>query len=219
MRKFDTILFDLDGTLLNTLPDLRNALNHALAQGGYPTRTTEEVRAFVGSGLYNLVKRAMPEGTDEDTCRQVLAVLKAYYAQHLMDETVPYEGVPQLVQQLKADGYKIGIVSNKVDNALCALSKHFFGELVDFSLGEREDIPRKPAPDMIQLALKTLGSEAGRAVYVGDSEVDVKAAENAGVSGVFVDWGFRSHEAMAAAGAQPLCSSIEALTAALYAEE
>ena len=218
MRKYDTVLFDLDGTLLDTLPDLKSALNFALREAGYPTRTTEEVRAFVGSGLYNLVKRAMPAGTDEALLQNTTKVLKSYYLQHLVVETVPYDGMLQLMAKLKADGFKIAIVSNKADAPMQEIGRHFFADLAGFVLGEREDVPRKPAPDMVRLALDALGADAARAVYVGDSEVDVQTARNSGTGSVCVDWGFRDREDLVAAGAEVICSSVAELEAALYAE-
>ena len=216
MKQFDTVLFDLDGTLLDTLPDLAAALNAALSQFGYPARSLPEVQAFVGNGLGMLVRRALPQGEPEERQREVLAALKAYYAKHLTDFTRPYDGVLPLLAALRERGFSIGIVSNKADSALQAVSAHFFGGLVDGALGEQEALPRKPAPDMVNRMLAQLGKSASRCLYVGDSDVDVQTAKNANLTGLFVTWGFRSRAQLEAAGATALFDSADALAREIF---
>lgn len=191
MRTFDTVIFDLDGTLLNTLEDLTDAVNAALTAGGYPVRTIEEVRRFVGNGIGKLIRRALPEGTPDTDFEKVLADFKEYYGIHCNDKTRPYPGVPKLLTRLKAEGYRLAIVSNKADFAVKELRDIYFADTVEVAIGEREGIRRKPAPDTVEQALRELGSDSGRAVYVGDSDVDIETARNAGMPCISVTWGFR----------------------------
>lgn len=193
---YKTILFDLDGTLLDTLRDLYSSINRALKANGLPERSLEEVRRFVGNGIRKLVERAVPAGTEEDMIERVLDDFKADYAVHANDETAPYPGVMDALSALRAKHKTIAIVSNKADFAVQHLSALYFGELVDFPLGEREGIPRKPAPDMIRLVLDSLSADCDTAVYVGDSDVDVETAKNADMDLVLVDWGFRDRETL-----------------------
>ena len=200
------ILWDLDGTLLDTLEDLADGVNYALAQFGYPERTLEEVRRFVGNGAKNLIGRAVPEGADP---APVFAVFQTYYATHCQIKTRPYAGVLQ--QLAKLAQYPMAVVSNKPDVAVNPLCRQYFPGV--YALGERPDCPRKPAPDMVLRAMADIGVE--RCIYVGDSEVDVMTANNAGVPCLSVLWGFRDREEIEAAGGQYFCVQIEELASTL----
>lgn len=181
------ILFDLDGTLLNTLEDLTDATNHALAQFGYPARTMEEVRRVIGNGAANQIRKSLPAGTDEKTVQEVLAVYKPYYTAHCQIKTRPYEGISEALSALKAN-YPVAIVSNKPDSAVKALCADYFPGI--YALGECPDCPRKPAADMVRKGMVAIGAD--RCIYVGDSEVDVQTAKNANVPCLAVLWGFRN---------------------------
>ena len=196
------LLFDLDGTLLDTLDDLMDATNHILAQNGYPTRTRQEIRAFVGNGARNLLAKAAPEG-DADA---LLAQFQPYYAAHCQVKTRPYPGILEVLAQL-VQRYPVAIVSNKPDGAVKALCDELFPGIP--AMGERPDCPRKPAPDMVYRAMEMLGVE--RCIYIGDSEVDVVTAQNAGVPCVSVLWGFRDKEEIKAAGGTIFCEKTENL--------
>lgn len=195
---YSTVLFDLDGTLLNTLYDLRASMNRALAAFGFPPRTMEEVRSFVGNGMKDYTARAVPPGTDEDTKAAVLSAFKKDYAEHCADDTVPYDGILPMLEALKANGIKTAIVSNKGDFAVKLLAKHYFNDLVDAALGETATIPKKPAPDMVRAALSELNASIEHALYVGDSDVDFDTAMNAGLDVALVDWGFRDRSLLSA---------------------
>ena len=194
------ILFDLDGTLLNTLEDLADATNYALGQFGYPARTLMEVRRAIGSGAANQIRRSLPEGTPEETVQQVLAVYKPYYTGHCQIKTRPYAGALEALDALK-EKYPVAIVSNKPDAAVKALCAEYFPGI--YALGETPDCPRKPAADMVYKGMKAIGVD--RCIYVGDSEVDVLTAKNAEVPCLCVLWGFRDKEDMTAVGGEHFC--------------
>ncbi len=193
-RPYDSIIFDLDGTLLNTLHDLRDAVNHVLENHGYPSRRLEEIRGFVGNGIYQLMMRAVPKNTLEHDLNLAFQEFKEYYTSHCRVKTKPYEGVLELLQYLKDNGYKTAIVSNKNDAAVKELVQIYFKGLIDVSLGQREGIRIKPASDAVIEAMKLLGTDATKALYVGDSEVDMETAKNAAMDYVLVDWGFRHRD-------------------------
>lgn len=211
MRKFDTVLFDLDGTLLDTLEDIRDATNHTLRAMGYPERTLAEMRRFVGNGAQMQLRRALGEGADEETLRRALEIYKPYYAEHCRIRTRPYEGIPALLRTLKAEGWRIAVVSNKPDEAVRPLAEEHFSTPCDCAMGETAARRRKPAPDMVLDALEVLGAEKERAVYVGDSEVDIETAKNAGIACISVSWGFRDREQLIAAGAREIAENAEEL--------
>ncbi len=192
--KYDLIVFDMDGTILDTLEDLTDSMNHVLEEYGYATRTIDEIRSFVGNGLYNLVRLAVPEGTSEDRIQDVLASMKAYYGKHNDIKTRPYDGILDLIRALRRAGYQTAVVSNKIDSGVQALCEVYYKGLFDVAIGEKDGIARKPAPDMVYAALEALGVDRERAVYVGDSEVDAATAENAGLELIAVGWGFRDAE-------------------------
>lgn len=191
------ILFDLDGTLLDTLGDLYSATNHVLQQFGYPSRTIEEVCRFVGNGAERLIRQAVPQGADP---MPVLAAFQTYYAAHCDILTKPYDGIPEVLSVL-GEKYPLAVVSNKPDRAVKELAKIYFPTL--FARGESTDCPRKPAPDMVKKAMEAIGAET--CVYVGDSDVDIVTAKNAGVPCISVTWGFREEEELRAAGGTCFC--------------
>lgn len=202
------VIFDLDGTLLNSLGDLTGAVNHALTAQGFPTHTEAEVRSYVGDGVKQLITRSCPPGTDEATQAAVLADYLPYYAAHNTDKTAPYPGVMTLLWELKGAGYALGVVSNKHAAGVQALCAHFFGDLLDIAVGADETRPRKPAPDGLLYAMEQLGVAPEDTWYVGDSTVDVKTAHAAGVRSVAVTWGFQDSDRLIAE--QPTAMAHEA---------
>lgn len=201
-----TYIFDLDGTLLNTLEDLSSSVNHAMEQCHYPTHSIEEVRKMVGNGVRRLIERAVPEGTSADDTERALSIFQEYYLAHNEDKTQPYDGIIPMLKELKQRGYKIAVVSNKFDKATKALCKKYFPGLIDVAIGENESqgIRKKPHPDMVSLALRQLVSSAGEAIYIGDSEVDIATAQNSGLHCISVLWGFRTKSFLLGNGAKIL---------------
>ncbi|MBR2698653.1 MAG: HAD family hydrolase [Clostridia bacterium] len=189
--KYALVIFDLDGTLLNTLDDLADAANAALEAYGFPPRTTEEIRTFVGNGVSRLIRRAVPEGTDEAVAAGVLARFKAIYMEHVNDKTVPYPGILALLRALNDRGVRCAVNSNKVDNAVQLLCTEHFDGLLSMALGEREGIPRKPAPDGARYIMERLRVRPENTLYVGDGEADLRTAQNAGIDCAWVSWGYR----------------------------
>lgn len=205
------VIWDLDGTLLNTLDDLAGSTNAALAQNGMPLRTTDEVRRFVGNGVAKLIERAVPEGCTPEEMKHVLDDFVAHYALHSRDTTKPYDGVMDMLDALAARGVRMGIVSNKIDFAVRELSRAYFGDRMQVAVGDDPSRRKKPAPDSVLEAMRRLGVSPGETVYVGDSDVDVMTARNAGVLGCAVSWGFRSEESLREAGAQHIAATPEEL--------
>lgn len=198
MRRYDTVIFDLDGTLLNTLEDLCGSVNFALEGAGMPGRTLEEIRGFVGNGVRRLMELAA-DGMDQGF-EEVFQTFREHYALHCNDRTRPYPHIPELLSELKRRGYRMAIVSNKYYDAVQELNQLYFGEFIPVAIGEKEGICRKPAPDTLEEALRRLGSSRERSVYVGDSEVDIETARNAGMDCIAVTWGFRNREEQKRAG-------------------
>lgn len=196
------ILWDLDGTLLDTLEDLADSVNHVLAEFGYPQRTLQEVRRFVGNGAFRLIRLAVPEGADPEP---VFARFQSYYADHCRIKTKPYAGILQALDQL--NHYPMAVVSNKPDGAVKTLCAQYFPGL--YARGESSDCPRKPEPDMVMKAMAEIGVE--HCIYVGDSEVDVKTAQNAGVPCLSVLWGFRDRNEIEGAGGRHFCANVSDL--------
>ena len=218
MKKYELAIFDLDGTILDTLDDLTDSVNYALEQHGYPTRTKEEIRTFVGDGLLMLVRRAIAPETDENVIQTVLATQKAYYKDHCADKTKPYEGILELLAELKKAGLKLAVVSNKADYAVQILCEQYFSGIFHMAVGEKEAVRKKPAPDSVYAVLDELQVEKERAVYIGDSEVDIETAKNAGLDAVLVTWGFRDTEFLREKGAKILVNDRNALKNALIHE-
>lgn len=207
--KYDSVIFDLDGTLLDTLADLHAAVNHSLKTFSLPERTVSEVRRFVGNGIRLLIERSVPEGTPAALCDKVFDEFKSYYAKNCENETKPYFGIPELMLMLKERGVPCAIVSNKADFAVKTLTDKFFPGLCAAAIGEREGIRKKPAPDSVFEAMRLIGSE--KPVYVGDSEVDVATARAANIPCISVCWGFRSRDELIYAGAENICENTEQL--------
>lgn len=210
-----TIVFDLDGTVLNTLEDLADAVNYALAQNGYPLRTVDEVRRFIGNGIRTLIERAVPANTSKECTDRVYDVFLRQYREHCADKTRPYEGIIELLHRLRAEGYQLAVVSNKADAAVCRLCQNYFDGLFDRVVGEREGIRRKPAPDSVLAVLSELGASPDRAVYIGDSDVDIETARNAGMPCIGVAWGFRGEALLLERGASVVVRDTEALYQAI----
>ena len=208
---YQTAVFDLDGTLLDTLEDLYRAVNRALTDHLLPLRSREEVRLFVGNGVEKLIRRAVPNGTEEETILSVLADFKAVYADICEDNTRPYNGILDLLATLRERGVRVAVVSNKFDAATKQLCAKYFGELVEVAIGERTGVRKKPAPDTVYEALRELGVTAKGAVYIGDSDVDIQTAINCGMPCVSVTWGLRDEDFLVENGAKTLVRSPERL--------
>lgn len=201
--KYDTYIFDLDGTLLNTLDDLAAAVNYALRMHGMPEHTIEDVRRFVGNGVRLLMVRAMPQGDKNPLFEDAFKTFREYYMDHSLDHTRPYEGVPELLKELRDKGKRTAVVSNKFYAATRELCRHFFPDTIEVAIGEHEaeGIRKKPAPDTVNEAFKQLGVGKENAVYVGDSDVDLATARNSGLPCISVLWGFRDKEFLKENGA------------------
>ena len=208
---YKAVLFDMDGTLLDTLEDLCDSTNHALAQMGYPLRGIEEIRRFIGNGAEKQIRRAVPEGTSEGKIMETLAAFRAYYQDHCQIKTKVYDGLLDVLSELKEKGVKRAVVSNKPDAAVKKLSREYFGDRLDYAIGPSDGVRCKPYPDMAEEALKALGVEKKDAVFVGDSEVDVQTGLNAGLDVIAVSWGFRSREVVIEAGAQMIADDAHQL--------
>ena len=194
MKEFDTYIFDLDGTLLSTLNDWATSTHSALRWAGMPERTIEEIRMFVGNGVKLLMERAIPNGINNPKFEETYAKFREHYLEHNLDTTSPYDGVPELLCELKRRGKKLAIVSNKFYAATQDLAKHFFPDTIKVAIGERETIRKKPAPDTVLEALRQLGASKEGAVYIGDSDVDIMTAKNCGLPCISVLWGFRDKD-------------------------
>ena len=199
--KYSTVIFDLDGTLLDTITDLAGSANYALAYMGYPTYTVDEIKAFVGNGVRRLMEQCVPGGADNPKFEECFAVFSEHYDRHCRDNTRPYDGIIELLRELSRKEYKLAIVSNKPDGPVKALNEQWFGNYISVAIGEKPTVHKKPAPDTVLRALDELVSEKFESVYIGDSEVDILTAKNAGVDCINVSWGFRSTESLIENGA------------------
>ena len=215
---YRTVLFDMDGTLLDTLEDLRESTNHVLRELGHPERSLEEVRRFVGNGAEMLIRRAVSEGTDEEEILRALGMFRSYYAAHCKEKTRVYDGMLALLDALRARGIKTAVVSNKPDEAVKKLSEEYFGGRMDYAVGAKDGRRCKPYPDMVDAALEALGETREGAVFIGDSEVDVQTGLNAGLPVIAVSWGFRSRKTIAEAGATVIADDAAALAKLLLGE-
>ena len=204
---YNVYIFDLDGTLLDTLQDLANAVNYALRQHHMPEHTIDDIRRFVGNGVRKLMERAVPEGEQNPQFESAFATFRQYYMEHSLDTTRPYDGIPELLRALKQKGCRLAVVSNKMMAATHELCAHFFPE-IEVAIGEHEaeGIRKKPAPDTVREALRQLGVGTENAVYVGDSDVDIMTACNSGLPCISVLWGFRDRDFLTAHGATTFVS-------------
>ena len=205
------IIWDLDGTLLDTLEDLKDGTNFALRSFGCPERSLEEIRCFVGNGAANLIQRALPGKADDPDRAEVLACFKEYYDGHCQVKTGPYPGILEVLEEFRRRGYPMAVVSNKPDSAVNILCRDYFAGLIPHTQGDTPGVPRKPAPDMVYKAAEKLGLTPERCIYVGDSEVDVRTAKNAGMVCLSVTWGFRDEEEIRTAGGSNFCRNVENL--------
>lgn len=213
--KYRLAIFDMDGTILDTLTDIADSTNATLEVLGLPTRSLDEVRQFVGNGIRLLIERAVAPVCEEAAIEEAYRIFRAHYAEHCADKTAPYEGIPELLADLRAAGCHTAVLSNKADEPVKALAEQYFPGAFELALGQREGVPIKPAPDGVLDVLKAFGVPPEQAVYIGDSEVDVQTAINAGIDGLFVSFGFRSEEALRAAGATCVLPSVAELKKAL----
>lgn len=200
-------IFDLDGTILDTVEDLAASVNAALTASGFPERSVEDVRRFVGNGIRRTLELAAPEGTSPTAVDRLYRDFTDHYRVHNADRTRPYDGIPELVASLREAGMKTAVVSNKVDSAVKALCERFFPGQFDLAVGERDGVPRKPSPEGVREVLDTLGVAPQEAVYIGDSEVDIQTARNAGLDEVLVAWGFKGRAFLERQGAKRVADS------------
>ncbi|MCD7829085.1 MAG: HAD family hydrolase [Clostridiales bacterium] len=198
---YNTVIFDLDGTLLDTLDDLADSLAHTLKEVGAPALTRAQVRRYVGNGMARLIELALPGGRDDPRYDRTLETMQTYYKAHNQIKTAPYPGVLDLIGELRRRGYALAVVSNKPDSSVKPLVRFYFGDAIPVAIGQRPDVRRKPAPDAVEEALRQLGRDRAEAVYVGDSEVDLATARNAGMDCISVTWGFRDRDVLDREGA------------------
>lgn len=213
--KYKAVLYDMDGTVLDTLTDIADAVNYTLRRFGMPERTKSETARALGNGARRLIELSVPEGTAAEDVGRVLDFYKPYYDAHCRVKTAPYPGITALMERLKAEGVRQAVVSNKPDTAVKELAEAFFPGLLELAVGESAEVRRKPFPDSVETAMRAMGLERGECVYVGDSEVDIATAKNAAMPCISVTWGFRSEEELINAGAQCIVRSAEELFEAL----
>ena len=215
--RFSTVIWDLDGTLLNTIDDLRDCVNHVLAKFGYPLRTIPEMKMFVGSGIRVMLARAVPGGEENPQFEEMFACFTEYYSIHCQDKTAPYEGVNEVLATLRKNGCKMAIVTNKIQSAAEELCHNLFPE-VEIVIGDSPDIQKKPAPDGVYKAMSLLGADPTATAYIGDSNIDVETAKAAGLPCLAVLWGFRTKEQLLSYGAEHLFDTPDALAAHILGE-
>ena len=217
--RYRAVLFDMDGTVLDTLGDLSNAANHVLAEFGFPVRSRTEIAACLGNGAAWLLAHAAPAGTDEETLQRMLRVYQPWYDAHCAILTAPYPGILPMMERLRAAGIKQAVISNKQDSTVKLLAEQHFPGLLEIAVGESATVRRKPNPDAVLAALRHMGVAAEDAIYVGDTEVDLATAKNAGLACATVGWGFRTEEALRTAGAGRIFESADELCAWLLDEK
>lgn len=201
---YDVYVFDLDGTLLDTLADLAASCNHAMRAVGLPEHSTDDVRRFVGNGVRKLIERAVPDGDRNPLFEPALTIFRQHYLEHSLDSTKPYDGIMPLLRALKSRGKTVAVVSNKFDAATKSLCQHFFSGLVDVAIGESERVRKKPAPDTVIEVMRQVGATKEQVVYIGDSDVDIATAANCGIPCISVLWGFRDRDFLLSHGATTL---------------
>ena len=211
MGKKNTIIFDLDGTLLNTLADLTASLNYTMALHGFPCHTQEQVRQMVGNGIYVLMEQAVPDGSGNPRYKDCIREFQEHYKMHMQEQTAPFPGILPLLRTLREMGYLLAVVSNKFDAAVKALCADYFSPYIQTAIGDSPAAARKPAPDTVFLAMDALQVTPAQCIYVGDSEVDLKTAENAGIPCISVSWGFKTAAFLKAQGARHIVDHAEAL--------
>lgn len=212
IMRYKLVIFDMDGTILDTLEDLADSVNYALNAEGYPLRSIDEVRCFVGNGIRKLIERSVPNGTDLKDIDKVHGKFTEYYTEHCADKTRPYDGIIELIDNLHKNGCKTAVVSNKANYAVKSLCSQYFEGKFDMSVGEQ--VPfynKKPAPDLVNLVMEKLNVSACDTVYIGDSDVDIMTAANAGIKCITVDWGFRSRDFLVENGAESIVSDVSEL--------
>ena len=213
--KYELIIFDMDGTILNTLDDMKDAVNFALKKNGLPERTLDEIKWFVGQGMQVLIHRAVPDGTSAETETKVREDFLPYYSEHAADKTAPYDGITEAAEQIKSLGYKIVVNSNKPDKEAGILAEQYFPGVFDFVLGARDDLQKKPSPDGVNFLAEKFVVEKSKVVYIGDSDIDFLTAKNAGVTFIGCDWGFRGKEFLVKQGAEHIAMKPADLVAIL----
>ena len=200
--KYKLAIFDMDGTILDTLEDLKDSVNYSLNKFGYPQRTLSEVKSFVGNGIHKLIERAVPAGTSEEKIEEVFETMKAYYKDHCAIKTKPYDGINEVILKLREQGVLTAVVSNKADFAVKSLCEDYFKGLFDYSVGDKPGQRIKPYPDGVNEVLSHFGLEKSEAVYIGDSEVDYQTSVNADMDVIMVGWGFREEDFILSCGAK-----------------
>lgn len=214
--KYKLAIFDMDGTILDTLVDLANAVNHALAEKNLPQRSFMEIRSYLGNGMLNLIRLSAPKGASDTEINELKDIFTNYYKAHCAENTKPYDGILELIAELRAQGVKTAVVSNKPDFGVQLLVKEHFPTSFDFAVGEKEGIAKKPAPDSVNAVLKKLNLDRKNAVYIGDSEVDYATAKNAEMDDIIVTWGFRDEDYLQSLGAKTIVHTMDELKAALF---
>ena len=202
-----TVIFDLDGTLLYTLEDLKDSVNFALSKFNYPQKNLEEIKNFVGNGVKVLMELSIPQGKNNENFDECLAIFKTHYAQNMYNKTKPYDGIIEMLENLQNLGFKTAVVSNKFDLATKELCKKYFAEKIEIAIGESENIRKKPAPDSIFKVMEILNSNKNSTYFVGDSEVDIQTAQNANLKCISVTWGYKNEEFLLKNGAKFLANS------------
>jgi phosphoglycolate phosphatase len=205
--RYKLAVFDMDGTILNTIDDLTTATNHALEKYGFPVHTVDEVRSYVGNGMAKLIERAVPEETSEDDRMKVMEEFLDYYKDHSSVKTGPYDGIKELLERLKAAGVKTAVASNKPNIAVVDLVEKYFNGLFDAAVGDMEGQRVKPAPDMCRKIFEKLSMGSEDAVYIGDSDTDILTARNAGLDEILVSWGFKGRAFLEEHGAKAICDT------------
>lgn len=211
MKKYKLVIFDMDGTILDTIEDIKDAVNVALEHFGYPERTVSQVKKAVGNGLRKTMERSLPETVDEETFVQIYNYMINHYSFHSADKTKPYDGIVDVIRQLKERGYDTAVISNKKESSVIELCNRFYKDLFDYSLGEVEGRRPKPYPDAVNFVLSELDLNSEDAVYIGDSDVDIETARNSCLDSIIVTWGFRDEEFLLSQGAKTLAHKPEDL--------
>lgn len=216
--RYTTAILDMDGTILDTLEDLHTSVNAAMRWAGAPERTLEEVRQFVGNGAYKLIERSLPAGTKRARIEQVLSFYRPYYETHAQIHTRPYPGIPETLAALRERGVRLAVASNKPDGAVKQLAARYFPGLFDVAVGDRTGLRVKPAPDLVTVAMNVLRADPAATVYIGDSDVDIETAKNAGLACISVAWGFRDETFLLRRGAQTIVHTTQELYDAIIAD-